>query len=227
MLKRLRSSFKGKRSGSESITDPKEGENGGYTRNKSASGVRGSDAPGQYPQNGKELGISDEARAAAAQLSQVLDWIRNAGYTEWQNPTLVSLCIHCRILFRTFGEHSHCVRLGPHSTLKKKVYYFLFCLICSCSVFIFVWEFLCHISDCFHEHCFVRDRLRYWYNVTQVRQAISNRAMGRRASVSNFLPAPITTINANEGTGNGLVWAEACMQGWRWCSGQQTPVIFS
>eukprot|EP00041_Stephanoeca_diplocostata_P015637 m.299209 g.299209 ORF g.299209 m.299209 type:complete len:601 (+) comp20106_c0_seq1:365-2167(+) len=117
MLKRIRSSFKGKRSGSESITDPRMRENGDQARNKSASGDRPI-ASGDGLQNTGELGMSEEARAAAAQLSQV-------------------------------------------------------------------------------------------------RQAISSRAMGRRVSVSNFLPAPITTVAATEGKGNGLVWAEACMQGWR------------
>lgn len=41
------------------------------------------------------------------------------------------------------------------------------------------------------------------------------RVVQRRSSVSNFLSSPLTAITNNKGGGHGLVWAEACMQGWR------------
>lgn len=45
--------------------------------------------------------------------------------------------------------------------------------------------------------------------------AARQRIIARRISGSNFLPAPKTAIAANNGAAHGLVWGEACMQGWR------------
>eukprot|EP00035_Acanthoeca_spectabilis_P033294 m.22835 g.22835 ORF g.22835 m.22835 type:complete len:571 (+) comp5871_c0_seq1:364-2076(+) len=48
-----------------------------------------------------------------------------------------------------------------------------------------------------------------------VRSILMARAIARRSSVSNFLTAPITEVTTSSGSGCGLEYGEACMQGWR------------